>query len=163
MENKSLSQRQLKVMQVIWDSEVSLTASDITAAAGLPISTVQASLRSLVSKKYIEVGDVVYSGTVLSRTYVPLVSKEQYLRTACAGLLSADTTQLTMSAFVSEIASTETLDELERMIKQRRKELTDGREKQKRDCLHPGRAGKEHEGDCPDHWPTRKDSEEIQK
>lgn len=124
---RALSQRQLEVMQILWESEKSMTANVIAAETGLNINTVQASLRSLTSKKYVKVGDIVYSGTVLARSYTPTISKEEYLRMSCEELMTADTRQLAAGIFISEITSIEVLDELERMIVQRRKELEDGR------------------------------------
>lgn len=125
MKTKALPERQLEVMQALWNSDKAMTAKVIEEETDLDINTVQASLRSLTSKKYIEVSDIVYSGTVLARSYSPIISKEEYLQIACEGLLAADTSKLVMGVFVSEIASTEVLDELERMILQRRKELED--------------------------------------
>ena len=69
MAARALSQRQLEVMEALWNSESGMTASEIVRSNDeLQINTVQASLRSLVRKKYIKVGEIVYSGTVLCRT-----------------------------------------------------------------------------------------------
>ena len=121
MKNKALPERQLQVMQVLWGSSKAMTAMEIVAASGLNINTVQASLRSLTKKEYIEQGEIVYSGTVLARTYFPVVSMEEYLKMACEELLKADPRYLI--ATVMQTASIEVLEELEQMIKQRRKEL----------------------------------------
>ena len=80
MNRLALSPRQLQVMEILWRAETGMTASAIVKAdETLQINTVQASLRSLIAKKYIKIGEIVYSGTVLSRSYVPLVSREEYL------------------------------------------------------------------------------------
>ena len=89
----------------------------------LNINTVQACLRSLISKKYIKVADIVYSGTVLTRSYIPIVSKEEYLSTACTDILG-DARSLSL---IATLIDTETdiseLEELEKKIKQKKKEL----------------------------------------
>ena len=67
-----LTNKQQTILNVILDSEASLTASEITAQnPELNINTVQGVLRSLLKTGYIEVADIVYSGTVLCRSYRP--------------------------------------------------------------------------------------------
>lgn len=73
-----LTQRDLDVLSVLWDSPRPLTASEVTAANPTLIkNTVQPVLRKLLKNKLIQVADIVYSGTVLSRSYIPSVSKEE--------------------------------------------------------------------------------------
>lgn len=81
MNNKlpKISEREKDIMYVLWHTEESLTASLIAEKGnGLSINTVQAAVRSLMKKGYIEIADIVYSGTVLTRSYRPIVSAEQY-------------------------------------------------------------------------------------
>lgn len=60
-------------MSVLWRIGESLTASSIAEkGGGLSINTVQAVMRSLMKKGYVEVADIVYSGTVLTRSYKPI-------------------------------------------------------------------------------------------
>ena len=64
MNRKTLSPRQLQVMEILWDASEGKTASAIVKSnSDLQINTVQAALRSLVAKKYIEVGDIVSTMT----------------------------------------------------------------------------------------------------
>jgi predicted transcriptional regulator len=75
----SLTKRDLDIMTILWNSDVSMTASEIVASdPGLNINTVQAVLRKLLKSNYIEVADIVYSGTVLSRSYRPTVSQNDF-------------------------------------------------------------------------------------
>lgn len=81
MKNKmpKISEREKDVMSVLWHAGESLTASAIAENGnGLSINTVQAAMRNLLKKEYIEVADIVYSGTVLTRSYKPIISAEQY-------------------------------------------------------------------------------------
>lgn len=65
-----LKKRQLEVMDVLWEADEPMIASEIVKAReDLNVNTVQAALRSLVKKNYIEVADIVYSGTVV-RIYI---------------------------------------------------------------------------------------------
>lgn len=129
MKNKALPQRQLEVMQILWESEKSMTANVIAAETELGINTVQASLRSLAQKKYIKVDDIVYSGTVLTRAYAPIISREEYLQRICGIIKDIDAIRITANAVISQVTDTETLDEIARAIEQRKKELENGREK----------------------------------
>lgn len=60
------------VLDMLLNTDQCLTASQITAANSvLNINTVQNVLRILMREGYIEVADIVYSGTVLCRSYRP--------------------------------------------------------------------------------------------
>lgn len=76
--SSKLTRRDLDVLSVLWDSEKPLTASEIVAAnPALNKNTVQPVLRKLLKNELIQVADIVYSGTVLSRSYIPSVSREE--------------------------------------------------------------------------------------
>lgn len=129
MIKKALSPRQLEVMEALWNSPNGMTASAIVESNDeLQINTVQASLRSLIKKKYVKVGEIVYSGTVLARSYVPLVSKEEYLESRCQVLtqISSASIPMLMVSFINEQKDEQMLDEMEKMIAQRRKEIEKG-------------------------------------
>lgn len=82
MKNKNsnlLTPRDLDVMNILWNAKKSMTASEIVAAnKELTTNTVQAVLRKLLKKEMIKVDDIVYSGTVLSRSYRPTISSNDY-------------------------------------------------------------------------------------
>ena len=65
-----LTNREYDVLKIIYDSEKPLIASEVTTKMeGLTINTVQAVLKKLLRTEIIEVAEIVYSGTVLSRSY----------------------------------------------------------------------------------------------
>lgn len=67
-----LTSREADVLNVLWDAGKPIVASDIANRdKALSINTVQTALRELLKKGYIEVADIVYSGTVLCRSYQP--------------------------------------------------------------------------------------------
>ena len=71
---KGLTKRQEDVMNILWDAKKPIIASEIVkTGTDLNINTVQAALRSLIKKNYIEVAEIVYSGTVLTRSYRAIV------------------------------------------------------------------------------------------
>ena len=120
-----ISGREKDVLAVLWRTGTSLTASGITENGdGLNINTVQSALRSLMKKGFIEVAEIVYSGTVLSRSYKPIVSAEQY---AADQLRAMRTNTLNFStlSFVEHLvqdSDSSILDELEKVIRQKKEQ-----------------------------------------
>lgn len=130
MIKKTLSERQLQVMEALWNAEKGMTASEIVNSYDdLQINTVQASLRSLAKKQYIKVGDIVYSGTVLARKYVPIITKQEYLETRCEVLsrISEHSLPMLMVGLIKDQKDDKLLQEMQEMIAQRRKELEKGK------------------------------------
>lgn len=129
MKNKlpKISEREKDVMIVLWHDSEALTASAISEKGnGLSINTVQPVLKNLMKKEYIEVAQIVYSGTVLTRSYKPLISAEQY---AAAQLhaMRLNTLNFSTMNFLDHLAKNDEsgiLDELEDIIK-RKKEQED--------------------------------------
>jgi len=77
--NIGLTKRDLDVMTIVWGSEEPETASMIVRNnPNLTMNTVQAVLRKLLKDNFIKVADIVYSGTVLTRSYKPMVSQEDF-------------------------------------------------------------------------------------
>ncbi len=78
-EDSILSKRELDVMNVLWEANKPLIASDIPKAnANLSINTVQAVLKKLLQKDFIKINDIVHSGTVLTRSYLPAITPDEY-------------------------------------------------------------------------------------
>jgi len=64
--------RELEILNILWNSDVALTSSDIIEEGNrLSQSTVQAVLRKLLKDGLVQVEGVTHSGNVLSRTYKP--------------------------------------------------------------------------------------------
>lgn len=122
--NNRLSRRQLQVMEILWNSPESMTASAIEQnAEDLQINTVQASLRSLIKKEYIKVDQIVYSGTVLTRSYKPIISYDEYLAMSCEKLAHFSSPFAIMANFVDKETDEQVLNELEELILKRKKQL----------------------------------------
>ncbi len=74
-----LTRRDMDILNVLWEGKESMTASGIVEAnESLTINTVQAVLRKLLKKELIEVDKIVYSGTVLCRSYKPAISADEF-------------------------------------------------------------------------------------
>lgn len=64
--------REMDVLKILFSAKTPLIATEILKRNDdLNMNTVQSVLRSLLQKQFIEVDNVVYSGTVLSRSYRP--------------------------------------------------------------------------------------------
>lgn len=75
-----LTNREIDVLNILWSSKKPLLASEIAELGdSLSINTVQAILRKLLEKELIEVANIVYSGTVLSRNYQPTISSKDFI------------------------------------------------------------------------------------
>ena len=80
MININLTKRDMDVMNILWDSDEPKTAAlFVKAKPELTMNTVQAVLRKLLKNNLIEVADIVYSGTVLTRSYKSMVTQEEFL------------------------------------------------------------------------------------
>lgn len=80
-------------MKILWDAGTPLVASDIVKAeSSMNINTVQASLRVLLKENLVEIADIVYSGTVLSRSYRPLISRDVYFNAEYKNIIGNSST-----------------------------------------------------------------------
>ena len=124
----NLTKREKEIMEVLWTSPKSLVASEIAQkGGGMSLNTVQAILRKLLKNGLIKVNEIVYSGTVLSRSYIPTISPETF---EIQRLLS-EQKDITTSRFVATLLEQEQepekllneINELETLLKAKRKEL----------------------------------------
>lgn len=124
----SLTKREMDVMTILWESNTPLVASEITKMdASLNINTVQAVIRKLLDKKYIEVADIVYSGTVLTRSYKPTLSKKEMTVQRFIGQFQENDKvsipNLVTTLLKHEKNEQEVIEELEAMLEERKKML----------------------------------------
>ncbi len=121
---KKLSKQQLEVMSILWNSDTPLIASDIaTHYTDLNINTVQTCLKVLIKSKVVEVADIVYSGTVLTRSYRPTISKDEYFDGTYNKIIGDITHFSLIASFVENKTDPEELENLEKMIKEKRTEV----------------------------------------
>ena len=121
---KNLSKHQLEVMKVLWDSQTPLVASDITKRHDkLNISTVQAALRVLSKEEIVEVADIVYSGTVLTRAYRPTISRDEYFSQTYRDISEGLSGISLIASLIDKETTLEELDRLEKIIKNKKQEI----------------------------------------
>lgn len=124
-----LTNREQEVMEIIWKSSTKspLLASDIVKVSSLSINTVNAALKKLLEKKLIEVADIGYSGTVLSRRYRSAVDQvdfatDQYVTQIKKMGKKVPTSKL-VATFLSDVEDKHTLSEIESMLSKYKTEL----------------------------------------
>lgn len=127
MNKVRLSDREFDVMQILWRAERPLLASEILKEKdSLNINTIQSTLRKLLSRDFVRVADIVQSGKVLSRTYEPVISADEYIIMEYRDILPTASSPGThfFAAFLEKSCDKEkTLQELEQLIQDYRKGL----------------------------------------
>lgn len=121
---KGLTKRQEDVMNILWDAKEPIIASEIVkTGTDLNINTVQAALRSLIKKNYIEVAEIVYSGTVLTRSYQAIVKREEVPNETANEIRKALREEDVFARYIDEFDDSVLLAKLETIIEAKRKEL----------------------------------------
>lgn len=122
MKNLKLSNKEMDVMLVFWKSDDALASSDIPKIdSSLNINTVRAAIKNLLKKSFIEVADIAQRGTVLTRTYRPTISFEDYLSKQLKHM-NFNSLNL-MSTLIRQETNNENLDELEKIINEHKHKL----------------------------------------
>lgn len=74
-----LTGREKDILTILWRANKGMIASEITKELDdLTINTVQAVLKKLMKRNLIKIDQIVYSGTVLTRSYVPTLSEQEF-------------------------------------------------------------------------------------
>lgn len=121
-----LTDREMDVMKILWSSKEPLVASEIAKKGdSLSNNTVQSVLRKLLEKKYIVVADIVYSGTVLTRSYKPIVLKKDILLEQFVSQFNKDDDTIPIPSLVGTLLKhekneKETIEKLEKLLEERK-------------------------------------------
>lgn len=135
--NLKVTNREKDILEVLWNSETPLLASDIPRINNaLSISSVQLGLRNLLAKNIIEVANIIHSGTVLSRSYRTVISKEDFISNEVINTFrSLDKTIATKNIVTTllkhEKNEVELIEELEKLLEERKNLLRQGDKKKK--------------------------------
>lgn len=121
-----LTDREMDVMKILWSSNEPLVASEISKRGdSLSNNTVQSVLRKLLDKNYIVVADIVYSGTVLTRSYKPIVLKKDLLLEQFVSQFNKDDDMIPIPNLVGTLLKhekneKETIEKLEKLLEERK-------------------------------------------
>lgn len=127
MKNR-FTKKEVEIMKTLWNHDKPLIASDIVNLnSSLNINTVQAGLRTLISKDAIKVADIVHSGTVLTRCYTPIISKEEYFDALYKDIIGDEKNIFSLIKSLIDTKTTlDELEELEQIITRKKRELLQG-------------------------------------
>jgi len=129
-----LTNRDLDILNILWNSPKSLTALEIkNSQEGLTVNTVQAQLRKLLKLELIEVADIVYSGTVLCRSYRTTMTAQEFTVSQFTNEIRQFSGEISTSAFVAALLDSETdiakrekeIVELEQLLEDYKKSVSD--------------------------------------
>lgn len=131
-----LTNREKDIMDILWTSPKALVASEITSIRDdLSINTVQAVLKKLLHKNLIQVDEIVYSGTVLSRSYKPTLAPEEFeIQKFASSYSQTSGKPFLPSNLIATLLEEETdsskvlseIDKLEEYLASKKQELKDG-------------------------------------
>ena len=126
MKTYKITTNQLDVLKVLWNSDKALSATDIIDLnLSLNINTVRVSLQKLLKHGIIAVDNIIFSGTVLTRTYRAALSSESYI----ADNFSKHPKHFNMPALLAnftETEKTEVIDNIEATIEKQREKIREG-------------------------------------
>lgn len=107
-------------MDILWNNEVDLSANEIcTLADDVSIYTIQQVLQRLLKMGYVEVSGIGYNKTSITRKYKPSFSQADYI----TKYVNKQTSYQLASNFIKSSNDISSLDELEELIKEKRKSL----------------------------------------
>lgn len=116
-----LSSRQFRIMNILWDSDRPLLASEIATKGSIHISTVQASIKRLEKLEYVEVAEIVHSRNVLARTYHPITTKKEYLNIISSEMQKSELAKESLIALVEKEDDKQTLLKIKEIIQDKLK------------------------------------------
>lgn len=120
------SGRELDVMNVFWEEKKPLIAKEIVKKnSSLSINTVQAVLKTLLKKGYIKVADIVYSGTVLTRSYETVLTSDEYMvnQITKGSVKECSFEGIMVTLIKQEKIEEETIEKLESLLQDYKKKL----------------------------------------
>lgn len=123
MNKIKVSPKEVEILNILWSSEKPLTAKQIYESnQKLVLSTIQATLKKLTAKELVKVDDIIYSGTVLTRSYVPNINKEEFILKQYDNLKIPNL----LALFLGNQSKNEMLaeiEEIEKLLEEKRKDL----------------------------------------
>ena len=126
--------RDIDILNILWDSDIALTASGIVDARPelhLTINTVQAVLGKLLRDNLIQIDNIVYSGTVLSRSYRPAITPADFVALQVTTEFQKLHKSVSKTALVAALLETESdskrkleeISQLEQMLEDYKKRI----------------------------------------
>lgn len=138
--SQNLSGREMDILNILWQAERPLVASDIAKEdETLTVNTVQATLRKLLKKELVKVADIVYSGTVLCRSYLPTEASKNLALQEFSAQFHSFKKMVSIPRFVAALLGQETdssvaleeIEHLEEIIAEEKERILKNKNKEK--------------------------------
>ena len=122
MFKKRLTNKQMDVMNILWENDKPMAASEILKAnEKLNINTIHACIRKLLEEEYVKVAYIDYRGNVMSRYFMPTVSKGKYFSESYKDIIGSK--KLILTSLIETETNIEELEQLENLIRKKKEEL----------------------------------------
>jgi len=118
LKKKKLNKRELDVLEVLWNTDKSLSANEIADISEISKNTVLPVLKQLLNKKYIEVEDTILIGKTLARKYRSTLDKEEFILSYYD--LNVDNL---LSHFLSKEKDPDVIPNIEKLIEEKKSQL----------------------------------------
>lgn len=121
-----LTKSELAIMEVMWDQEEALTATEIIKVSGdkeWKNSSVHLLVNALLDKGFLEVAGFKKTTKNYARTFKPTMTQEKYYIQKVMGNATEEEKKKIYSELLKEVEDLEILDEISAGIKARREEL----------------------------------------
>lgn len=118
---KDLSNREFEIMKILWHSSKALSANEIKDRSKdeLSIYTIQQVLNRLKKKGFVQIADFEIVVKSLARKFLPTFSEADYMQSLMDPPLAFELT----TNFIEDSDDIEVIDELEKLIEKKKKEL----------------------------------------
>ena len=123
---KHLTKSELAIMEVMWEQEEPLTATEIIKVSGdkeWKNSSVHLLINALLEKGILEVAGFKKTTKNYARTFKPTMTQEKYYIEKVMGNATAEERKSIYEELLNEVEDLETLEEIAAGIKARRQEL----------------------------------------
>ena len=122
MLKKRLTNKQMDVMNILWENDKPMAASEILKAnEKLNINTIHACIRKLLEEEYVKVAYIDYSVNVMSRYFMTKVSKGKYFSESYKDIIGSK--KLILTSLIETETNIEELEQLENLIRKKKEEL----------------------------------------
>ena len=126
MAEQHLTKSELAIMEVMWEQEEALTASEIIKASGnkeWKNSSIHLMVNALLEKGFLEVAGFKKTTKNYARTFKPTMTKEKYFVRKVMGNTPVAEKKKIYMQLLKEVDEIETLDTIKEEIYARKKEL----------------------------------------
>lgn len=116
----NLTKRELQIMECLWNSDTALSSREITEIMdNVSQNTVKNTIKKLLDNKLVKVGSIGQSGTVLTRQYVPILTRKNYI----SSLISYEDKKEIVADFITKMDNKKELKRLDELVQEQEENI----------------------------------------